>query len=228
MVPLGRKPPTASSAIPIKPQNVVKSPTPTLELDSTHDISRRVLHRASDKVIAYHAIPPTTPVSKQPTRPEVPSTPKPVRIVDKLTKVKESQPGDASATLMLPGVVDQTPKTPGCKEQVKFPAAPMKSSKISSRRVPAKEITRLKYTVVSTPVKSVSDRCAMRSTANTQVVVVVTPQKSAIKTPLAPTKTSKTSKFRPTEEIVRLEYCMVDVPPKSVRLRRLCDATHFD
>ena len=214
MVPLGRKLPTASTATSVKHQNMVKFSTP--ELDLSQDIFRRVLHRVSDKVIAYHDT-PTTPVSKQPPRPKVPSTSKSERIVNELTKVKVSQPGDASVMLMLLGAVDQTPKTPGRKGQVKMPVAPTKTGKVSSKRAPTKDVARLRYTVVSTTIKSVSHGCAMRSTADsTQMIVAVTPPEAEINTPLAPIKTSKTSKFRPIEEIVRLEYCVVYVPPKSV------------
>ena len=197
MVPLGRKLPATVTVAPAGAQNLVKFPT--LDLDLTQDISRRVVHRASDKVVTCQFPGQVTPVSKLLARPEVPSTPKPARKVNKLAKVKAPQPRDASATLMLPGVVDQAPKTPGRKLEVKTPAAPEKTGKpkdSSSRTV--KGITRISYTAVSTPVKSVSDRCAMRSTAYTSSRVAATtpPQKFATKTPTVPTKLRKTSRFR--------------------------------
>jgi hypothetical protein len=152
-------------------------------------------------------------------RPEVPSTPKPARTTNKLTKVKVPRSRDASATLMLPGVVDQAPKTPGCELEVKVPAAPKKTSKAKVSSVnEAEGVVRITYTGVSAPVKSVSDRCAMRSTANTQVLVTAAtpPRKLSVRTPTAPTKIGKALRPQPIEEIVRLEYCVVDVPIKSV------------
>ena len=199
--------PTASIANPVKHQELVKSPT--LELDLEQDISRRVLHRASDIVVTYRA-PLSIPLPKQPARSEAPPTQKPARTVDKLTKIKVSQPGDAYATLMLHGVVDQTP---GHKGQVTIPEALTKSGGGSSRSAPAKDLSKFEKTVVSTPTKSVSVRCVTRSTADTQVV---TSQQATTRAPTEPVKNGKASKFRTIEEIVRLEYCVVDFYPESV------------